>query len=270
MPVYAIEGKLGAGKSLAAVQIIRDALVAGRRVVTNLDLFMENLLNRDSKMARVIRIPDKPTVEHLEMIGCGNESYDESKNGIIVLDELATWLNARTFADAGRQAVIDWLVHSRKKGWDVYFLVQHVDMVDKQVRTALIEYRVTCRRADRLRIPFLSTLVYYLTLGFVTLKFPRLHLAVVRYGTEANALVADRWYYRAAHLYNAYDTRQVFKSEPWAAPFSYLPPAYTHGWKQVKRYRDPKRKLDEQRRVTRLQQAGLISWDEWRGLMART
>ncbi|MFK4136821.1 zonular occludens toxin domain-containing protein, partial [Pseudomonas luteola] len=37
MAVYFVTGKLGSGKSLVAVGKIRDYMIAGRRVATNLD-----------------------------------------------------------------------------------------------------------------------------------------------------------------------------------------------------------------------------------------
>lgn len=167
MSVYLISGKLGSGKTLSAVGRIRDALMKGRRVATNLDLRLEKLLSPRSgkpyksdglskwhQPVSCVRLPDKPTVDDLELIGSGNDSMDESKNGIIVLDELAVWLNSRTFNDKSRMPVIDWLLHSRKKGWDVYFICQHLEQIDKQVRQALVEYLVVCRRMDRMKIPF--------------------------------------------------------------------------------------------------------------------
>lgn len=223
MAIYLVSGKLGSGKTLSAVGRIRDALLAGRRVATNLDLRLEHMLPPYAGRPRpakggggfrqpvnAIRLPDKPTVDHLEAIGCGNESMDEDQNGLIVLDELASWLNSRTFNDPTRKDVIDWLIHSRKKGWDVYFICQHIEQIDKQIRTALVEYLVTCRRLDRMKIPVVGKLINVLTGGLVSGNMPKLHLAVVRYGTTPDAIKADTWFYKGADLYKAYDTRQIF------------------------------------------------------------
>ena len=267
MAIYLIEGKLGAGKSLVATGIIRDALVRGVPVGTNLDLNLGPLIGYKSKLARVVRLPDKPKAEHLQALGKGNESYDERRNGVLVFDELATWLNARTFADKTRQAVLDWLVHSRKLGWDLYLLCQNIEQLDKQLRTAIVEYRVTCRRLDRIGIPVLGPIIKFATFGLVKPRLPQVHMAVVRYGTEANAVVADRWVYRAKDLYKCYDTRQVFVDDPEQAPWSMLPPAYTDGWKRVRRCFSVKARLEETRRLWKLHEAGLVSYDEWRGMV---
>jgi len=244
MAIYLISGKLGSGKTLSSVGIVRDALLSGRKVATNLDLHLDKLLpasrgkpKRSDGHARwhqscvSVRLPDKPTLDDLEMLGSGNDSMDETKNGVIVLDELATWLNSRTFNDKCRAPVIDWLLHSRKYGWDVYFICQHLEQIDKQVRQSLVEYLVTCRRLDRIKIPFVGKLMQSLSAGYLTGNLPKIHVAVVRYGTEQHAPIADRWVYRAHDLYPAYNTRQVFSDRYQHGAFSYLPPWHLVGWR---------------------------------------
>lgn len=165
MAIYIVTGKLGSGKTLAAVGRIRDYLREGRRVATNLNLKLENLLPSSNRTARVVRVSDKPTVGELEGLGLGADVLDEERYGLLVLDELGSWLNARSWADKERQGVIDWLIHSRKRRRDVVFVVQHVSMIDKQVREALLEFLVTCKRLDRIRIPLFGTLVVAVTAG---------------------------------------------------------------------------------------------------------
>lgn len=210
MAIYLVTGRLGAGKSLACVGRMRDALMEGRRIATNIDVDLAALFPTRPRGKSVVRLPDKPSVEDLETLGCGNDSMDETQNGVIVLDELATWLNARDWNDKGRQGVIDWLVHSRKKGWDVMFICQDASQIDKQIRASLVEYLVVCRRLDRLRIPLIGALINQLSFGFLSGRLPRIHVAAVRYGTEATAMVADRWTYLGNDLFGAYNTRQVF------------------------------------------------------------
>lgn len=245
MAIYLISGKLGSGKTLSSVGIIRDALLSGRKVATNLDLQLENLLpasrgrpRRSDGVAKwyqplqAVRIPDKPTVEDLHLLGCGNESMEETRNGVLVLDELASWLNSRTFNDKSRSPVLDWLIHSRKYGWDVYFICQNIEQIDKQVRTSLVEYLVTCRRLDRIKIPFIGKLIQAVSAGYLAGNLPKIHVAVVKYGTEQHAPVADRWVYRARELYAAYNTRQVFSDSYPHGTFTYLPPWHLKGWNQ--------------------------------------
>lgn len=209
MSVYIVTGKLGSGKTLVCVGRIREYLARGCRVATNLDIFMEHMADKANSLAYVERLPDYPTAESLTGLGSGNESYEEEKNGLLVLDECGTWLNTRAWAgDKGRQPMLDWMLHARKLGWDVLLIVQDLQIVDKQIRLALAEHLVVCRRADRLGVPFVSKIVKLFTGYQVT--FPKIHFAIVRYGSEQLSPVVDRWWYTGKQFYKAYDTKQIF------------------------------------------------------------
>lgn len=232
MTIYVTTGTLGAGKSLLAVSKIRQYLQQGRRVATNLDLNMQNLLPSKNRTARVERLPDRPTVDDLNSLGLGADILDERRYGLLVLDELATWMNSRTWSDKNRQALIDWLVHSRKKRWDVIFLIQHANALDKQVREMLMEYQVRCRRFDKIKLPIISAIGEFLTFGLWDGYLPRIHLGVVVYAQGGNAqspLVTERWFYRGRDLYAAYDTEQVFSDSYSNGIFSYLTPWHLKG-----------------------------------------
>lgn len=138
MAVYFVTGSLGSGKSLISVSKIQDKLAKGCPVATNLELRLFNMprVGKMARKTRVYRLPDKPSVQDLEIIGRGNQTYDESRNGLLVLDECGTWLNTRTWNDKSRQPVLDWFLHARKLGWDIIFLVQNISLVDKQAREA--------------------------------------------------------------------------------------------------------------------------------------
>lgn len=224
MAVWVVTGKLGGGKSLVSVSRIRDALSEGKKVATNLDIHLDAMFSKYSK-ASLMRIPDKPTVHDMDMIGIGNESYDEELNGLIVLDELGTWLNSRSWQDKTRKALLDWFLHARKKGWDVIFIVQDVSIIDNQFRESLAELTVFCRRLDRMTIPIIAPL-YKLISGGDKLPLPKIHFGRVVYGTSPTDMQVDRWVYRGTDLYKAYDTRQIFIDDYDKGAYSYLPPDY--------------------------------------------
>jgi hypothetical protein len=226
MAVYLVTGKLGSGKSLCTVGKIRDYLNQGRMVATNLDIKMEKLVNPWAKNTRVFRLPDKPTVDDLSALPRPYEGkYNEDKMGLIVLDECGTWFNTRNFNDKARKPLIDKLLHIRKLGWDVMFIIQHIEMMDKQVREGLGELIVHCSRTDRLAVPIFGLIARIF--GFEG-RPPKMHMALVKYGTGLHAPVNDRWFYRGADLYDAYDTEQVFGANDCAI-HSVLPPNTVYG-----------------------------------------
>lgn len=212
MPVYFVTGKLGAGKTLAMVDRMRHYLNTGRRVASNVDLNIRELCKQRPAHLPV-RLPDQPTVADLVALGSAHGTCREELNGCIVLDECGTWLNSRGWSDKGRVALIDWLLHSRKLGWDVFFIIQSAAMMDKQIRDALCEYHVTCRRMDRLRLPFIGRWLKWLSFGKLSGNLPKLHVATVHYGIGQGAFVADMWRYRGLDLYAAYSSAQVIDAE---------------------------------------------------------
>lgn len=235
MAVYAITGKLGSGKGKGAMKLLRDYLRAGKRVATNCDVFMEHMMPGQSKQI-VIRVPDKPTSADLYAIGSGNRfinfepvlkytakgfeytppapqllpGFDESHNGALFLDECASWLNTRDFQAGGRKELLEWAIHARKYGWDVYFICQNISQIDKQLRDSLFEYVVRMSRLDRMKVPFVSAAFKLVTAGFSDGSLPRMHIGVVRLGCSPEGVVADRWHFRGDDLNNVYNTTQVF------------------------------------------------------------
>lgn len=218
MPVYIVTGKLGSGKTLSMVGRMKEYLVSGRPVAANIDIDLRKLCKHKPK-ASFVRLSDKPTADELTMMGSVHTTGREELNGALFLDECGTFLNSRNWNDKGRQAFIDWMLHSRKRGWDVYFIVQNLSLMDKQIRDAMAEYVVTCRRLDRIKIPFIGRIISTLTAGVFKGQMPQVHLALVRYGMGQGSMHADTWLYKGKELYGAYQTTQVV-AESAGGPFS--------------------------------------------------
>jgi hypothetical protein len=226
---------MGTGKSKYAMVMIREALRQGRRIATNIDVDVKAL---GIKKGVIIRVPDKPTIFDLEALPHGNpDTYNEERQGLLVLDELSTWMNARTFQDKGRPAVLAWFVLARKKGWDPVFICQAAMQIDRQLRESLFEVDIRCRRLDKVRIPILSNLGRLLTLGIWSGYFPRMHVANYRL-LDGDLALEGKWY-RADDVQSAYDTRQVFTDTYPHGTHSVLPsdyfgpPAPVSWWRRV-------------------------------------
>ena len=260
MSDYALTGKKGTGKSSGAVRQIQGRLRRGARVATNLNLHMEHLMPAHSR-AFAIRLRDKPSAHDLFSLGSGNpkivfepifdtdpksrtfgqiigttdpkilDGFDEEENGLLVLDEMGTWLNSRSFQDPERAPVLDWLAHGRKFGWDTFYLMQHINQVDKQLRESFIEYVVRFHRLDKIKIPGVSAATRLITAGQHQGKFPKFHIGVMRLGVDPSGMVADRWVFRSKGIQKAYDTTQVFQESYPHGTFCYLSHWHLEGYK---------------------------------------
>lgn len=194
MAVYFVTGSLGGGKSLCAVDRIRQYLLRGRKVATNMNLHLEHICNADNNYTRVIRIPDAPTIADLSMIGFGSDEAGDKNHGLLVLDELGTWFNARDFSDKSRKDVIKYCIHLRKRRWDVLFIVQDVGMVDKQIRGNITQYLVFCQSSHDM---------------WLLKLLPKFHVATVRLRSK---IKVDSWWYRGRDLFPMYDTEQLYQT----------------------------------------------------------
>jgi hypothetical protein len=213
MPGYLVTGVRRSGKTLICVGKAKEYIERGCPVATNLDLNLPKLVGK-APTAPVIRMPDSPTVVDFEALPKVDlPDGGDKRNGVIILDECAVWLNAREWSGGDRPETIKWLLHSGKLGWDLMFIVQHSSLVDKQARLTLFDYTVICRRTDRLKIPFLGKLGKAFTLGLWDGSLPRVHVASVIYGNGPTGVQTDTWWYRGADVFGAYNTRQLIRSD---------------------------------------------------------
>lgn len=142
-------------------------------------------------------------------------------NGLVVLDELGTWLNSRTWNDKSRQGLLNYFLFIRKRGWDILLLVQDIDLIDKQCRVAIAKYHCKCSRTDNWNLPFIG--FFFRLLFGEKFPFPKVFLVNVLY---KNVLSVDKWWYFGNSLYDCYDTNQEFNDDYNHGVFSYLPPSY--------------------------------------------
>ena len=219
MAVYFITGGLGSGKGLAAIQKIREYASDGRAICGNIDVNLDKLCNNIHSKVTYTRLPDRPTKDDLDCLPSGNETYDNELNGLLVLDELATWLNTRNWNDKNRAGVIDWLIHSRKHGYDVMLLVQDYETIDKQLIGSLMDYHCNMSDLSKINVPIVGRMWKHFNTKGKPLKLPKIHTCNVMY---KNLVKADRWTFRAKDLYAAYDTKQIFTENYPHGPHSLL------------------------------------------------
>ncbi|MBY4675896.1 zonular occludens toxin domain-containing protein [Marinobacterium arenosum] len=147
-----LTGTLGAGKTATAVYLaVTRYLKKGRIVCTNVDFYPEHFKNKHDKSMRIYRLPDHPTADDLKNLPIGNKgliigpdgsympgpNYNARENSLLLLDELAQNMNTRDFNKKGRLELISIAVLLRKMGYDTLFLVQDIEMLDKQIRNSV-------------------------------------------------------------------------------------------------------------------------------------
>lgn len=210
MSVYIITGEQGEGKGIMAMMQIQEALWAKKRVVTNINLNLENFsLKKEAK--NVLRCSDFPPASELWALGKGYPTYDEKKFGLIVLDEMGIYLNSRNFKAEGREDFIKWLRHVRKLHWDLMILVQSAESLDKQIRNGLAHFQVKCKALDKMTVPFVSPISKYFFNRKLTL--PKFHFGLVKRGFGPSAVKVDTWSTRGTEFYKCYDTGQLYDGQ---------------------------------------------------------
>lgn len=198
--IFILTGHLGSGKSLLAVALAQEYMLQGKPVASNIVLRPEYMVGPNSKITAT-KLPGVPTEEHLNALPKPYDGeYDESKFGLLILDEAGTWLNSRDWSDKSRRGLFRWITHARKYGWDVALIVQDWESLDGQVRKSVCECYVACSRLDRIKIPLIGS------------ALPRIHVATARYkgptGTRMN-----RWFTRGTALFKAYDTQEAVRED---------------------------------------------------------
>lgn len=201
-----VTGKLGSGKTSFAVLQARNYLKKNRRVASNFPLDFTSFPDVHPD-AYVNVLPDVPHASDFIALGRGGPSEHEA--GLIIIDEGAFCLNSRGWADKDRQNLIEFFALTRKLGWDVILIIQHIQALDKQVRLLFGETLVICQRLDKLKL-------------FGLFKLPKVHLAVSRYGTDANSPISDRSFFRPSQIGAAYDTNKLFNVQSETVPYCTL------------------------------------------------
>jgi len=210
MAVYFVSGGLGSGKTLASVGQLRQYAINRCKIAGNLDIFLEHFADSPNSKTSYIRIPDRPTADDLYALGTANDTYDEENNGLLVLDEMATWLNSQTWNEKGRKELRDWFVHARKYGWDIIFLCQSIEAMDSQLVKLLMEYHVPMSNLAKINVPVIGSWGRTFKKNGKPFRLPKVHTGKVLY---KNLIKADRWTFRARDLYAAYNTKQVIADD---------------------------------------------------------
>jgi hypothetical protein len=212
------EGSRGSGKSKYSVERMQNRLKSGRAVATNLDLFLDKLMP-DNPKAHYVRLPDFPRSSDLlildnaypELDHDNPKTYDDAKFGCVVLDELLTSFNSRTWNDPDRVEVVNWIVQSRKYGWDLCLIGQSIDGVDKQIKETVIDELYSFRSSQNMFGGIIWNIFFK---PWWSKLVPKFHICTRYDGRkkDKNQKIGGD-HFRRNDLHDCYKTGQQFKKD---------------------------------------------------------
>jgi zona occludens toxin len=210
-----VTGVPGSGKTFYTCRLIRESLLAGKFVATNIKLEEDwperaikgQLANLSARRRRAYidrwrrRLVQVDSIGDLHRIRLGTAGWEKKLEGrgVAIFDEATEDLGARDWAREDRRAAMRFFEQHRKLGWDVYVIAQDAERVDKQLRT-LAEYEVTLRNLKRYK-PFLGIPIW---------PFGNLFLALWRWhGERGTRPFRKQLFTLNKTVAGMYDTHQV-------------------------------------------------------------
>ena len=220
------EGTKRSGKSKHAVERIKTYLSKGRRVLTNMDVYVEHLGLKKSLKYKdlLIRVPDVPSSDILDRLGhgylrdnngfplffgvplstnfiAGDDNYSDDNNGLLIIDEAALSFDSRKWQGEDREKLLQWVIHSGKYGWNVIYIIHDLTTLDKRIREQYIDQIVVHKNFKNL-VPEDTRHL-----------FPEFHVCstytdVSKIGTRTGR--KGRKFFRLTWAHKAYNTRQRF------------------------------------------------------------
>lgn len=129
-------GTPGSGKSLYATYELIRQLKIGRGVIANFDI-------NQSYFKKPVKFTYKDnsdiTVDYLVKYSEDNHIKGKEHQTLIIIDEAGTLFNCRDLSDKNRKKWIKFFTQHRKLGFDVILICQFDKMLDKQIRSSVIE-----------------------------------------------------------------------------------------------------------------------------------
>jgi hypothetical protein len=141
-----VVGPMGAGKTLYGVRRIVDAVLAGKYVITNIELYpdywAERVAFHVAPMNRQKRLRVQRRIEGLYIYEADLHEAMRYRlprergeaRGVFCWDEGHNDLNNRRWKDEGRAEILEWATQLRKLGFVGYLLSQHADNTDAALR----------------------------------------------------------------------------------------------------------------------------------------
>lgn len=178
--VWLIHGNLGGGKSMTAVSMAVNAILAGRFVASNINLNLEELrkiapwcdscyyhfdVSKDEYNEDGVLIK-RQSFNPFKIPSGSPRGTINPKRVLVIFDECAEWFDQYSSAKSPEVSrVMSWLRHSSKRNQDVLFIVQRVEYLQKSFRVLCSRYvqvddlAVWRIPVFRIKIPFMGGFV---------------------------------------------------------------------------------------------------------------
>lgn len=138
------------------------------------------------------------------------EGWSPHNDGLLVLDELGTFLESRTWQRNGREEIIAWFLQAGKFGWRRIIVAQGPKLIDSQIRTSCVESYALVRDLEAMAIPFVGT--WLQRMGFRGTMPAKIGVAG-RFAMAENAPVAWKHWISKQDYFGTYNTNQVFSPD---------------------------------------------------------
>lgn len=208
------------GKGLWVASQAQSALRAGQAVATNIDFNLDVLCSPKNR-TRVWRVPDWPLRSDLDALPLGNPGlyrdehgqiqtrpgWSPRNDGLLILDELGTFLESRNWQKNGRDEIISWFLQAGKFGWRRIFIAQGPKLIDSQIRSSCVEVYALVRDLESFVVPYIGGLLQ--SLGFDGTMPAKVGVAA-RLGMSENSPQAWRDWVKKDRYFGTYNTNQVF------------------------------------------------------------
>lgn len=139
----------GAGKSLHVIRRICAYLRAGRNVISNFPLKVDDV---PKNAGRYFFKPNEELSVDFLMVFAKTMHEDRRENQtLLVIDEASVKFNSRTFMEKDRLAFLSFFAQHRKYGFDIILVQQDLKQIDRQIRD-MVELEVEHRKMNNYKL----------------------------------------------------------------------------------------------------------------------
>lgn len=221
--ITVVSGRIGAGKSLHVVRLIRSHLYRGGVVCTNIALDVSTIAKSLQRALRPWQVVSISEQTDPKLIPIGDKRGHGRRKVMVVLDEALNWFQSTQGKDVRKSVWGEWLRQSDKLGQQVYFIAQNFERTAKWIRE-LSQVSVEI-------VPLGDLKFLFVRLRWLLPPVRRLYLAVSR-DVRTGSLLGTSCHSYTSDIWRLYDTSATFGFQAASSAFvgSVPPPFVLPRW----------------------------------------